>query len=95
MSETIRGTRYDAPAHQRTASHRIQHLKADEHWPTDVLVGLLVGFASGWFDLPNAAAFLHKPLGVEWLKENTRVENARVMPTVAGGALGLRLDLQY
>ena len=72
-----------------------QRLKADEHWASDVLVGLLVGFATGYFDLPNAAALLHAPLGVAWLKEHTGVDEAQVLPTVGGGAIGLRLALRY
>jgi membrane-associated phospholipid phosphatase len=70
-------------------------LRSDDHWTTDVLVGLLVGFASGWFDLPNAAAFLYEPLGVAWLKDHTSVEDAHVMPTVTDGAVGLRLALRF
>jgi len=73
----------------------VYRLKGDEHWPTDVLVGLLVGFGVGWLDLPNLAARLHRPLGVEWLKENTSVVDARLTPTLEAGAVGLRFDVRH
>ena len=70
-------------------------LKADAHWATDVLVGLLVGFASGYFDLPNAAAFLHERLGVAWLKAQGGIATAQLVPTVRSRAIGLRIAVRY
>ena len=69
----------------------VLRIVADEHWSTDVLVGLPAGLLIGYFDVPGPADLLR--FRIKDLDGDGQKGVARILPTAAPGAIGLRLTI--
>lgn len=65
---------------------------ADEHWGTDVFVGLAVGALIGWFDLPGPADLL----AMHWRGRDGRVAvRGQLLPMARPRSFGAQIALRF